>query len=444
MPPANEGPYLRRLRPTSAHDRTAPFDEARVARAIHPLRVGWASSIGQATAEQRQILSLLSIVRETGAVTVVEPPADEAQTEISAARALARDDCHLVITTDTGIISRRDTQFRELNLVTPEEAMVIVGAWCRTVHEAFLPSIRCNTGMYYWSTARGLTPAAWPAFEAWNGLERTISDGPEISSLATSVLDGLSRLLRGLDRMIALWQCETNNDTNDELYAEFVHLVFDAWAIHDNLALLAGRYLEIDLTPKHSPAWELVTTKWRQSMVRKGQTDARATRVLDYLDTRLNVINALREVRNDLAHRARGRMFTVLDARGGVSEPGISIDGDVLDRLEQTLANEPGGFARWGLGAIQSEAVVPVSTTTGESWQETHPRSADLDVVRFAALLTAHAAQLVNELCAVLAPASDPRLPAGGAPSVLPDWGTPEVAKLNTTTSGIAGLATWI
>lgn len=131
--------------------------------------------------------------------------------ELEALGALGTD---VVVVADQRLLGRREApSLRPLNLMTPEESHVLVGVWSRTIHEAYIPPYGCNNGLYYWAVARALTPAAWPGYFAIVRAGRRLPDGEELIELGGSMLDQLKMLVRGLDRLIAVWQCKANNDT---------------------------------------------------------------------------------------------------------------------------------------------------------------------------------------------------------------------------------------
>ncbi len=181
--------------------------------------------------------------------------------------AFARLDSDVIVTADRELLAKRaQRDYVPFNLMTPGEATVLIGVWTRAIHEALHPRIGCNNGFYYWATARAMTPSAWPGYCAFVYGERVLPNGRELQSLAGSILDYLSMLTRDLDRMIATWQCPIANDTMDELIQDFSHVVLDAWTVHDNIALLSGRYLENDLSPSNGPEWDLLNRKWQRAM----------------------------------------------------------------------------------------------------------------------------------------------------------------------------------
>jgi len=310
--------------------------------------------------------------------------------------ALSAQGADLIVTEDERLLGRREHRFlRELNLMTPEEAAVVIGVWTRTIHEAFFLHLGVNNGLYYWALARALTPAGWLSHCAFVRGERDLPDGPEIVDLSGSILDHLKTMTSGLDRLVARWQCEANNDTSDELLHEFVQLVIAAWSVHDNIALLVGRYLGIELrtgrgpSQKHGPDWELAKKAWRSEVEAKAAVDGRAGDVLALVDANAQYIEMLRDLRNDFAHRALDRMTHVKGAEGR-DDSRFVIKGELLAKVHDRLASTMEGSAAWGFEPVVDYGDVEVTdVSTGDTHVEAMGKRSFLDLVAFAARLLA-------------------------------------------------------
>ena len=184
---------------------------------------------------------------------------------------LAAHGADIVITEQSDLLLARDHGLlNNLPIMTPEEAFVVVGVWSRLIHKPWVrgPS-GVNVGLYYWCLGRALTPAARP-FLASIGSQKELRYRNEVSELEMSVLHGLARLARRLDQMVALWQCPSDNEINDELFADFDDVVRDVWRIYDNLALLSGYYLDITLAHKKTWLWGLLGGDWTRTMKESG------------------------------------------------------------------------------------------------------------------------------------------------------------------------------
>jgi hypothetical protein len=352
----------------------------------------------------------------------------------------------LVVVTDPGLLAARDDKFLlPWNLMTPEETLVTVGVWSRTVHAPFIPGARVNNGLYYWALARALTPAGWPAFCGWVYGERCLPDGREMMELAGSILEHIKTMTQCLDSIFFLWQCGTDNDTMDDTLVQFATLVSTAWSIHDNLALLIGRYLAIDLKPKHSAQWELGHKKWRKALGERAQDDARAQKILDRLVTADHEVVAVQQLRNDFLHRARNRMRRV-SSDSAPDEGRIHMEGDTFEIIERELSATALGLAGWGIDHVVPAGRYPVTDiSTNESWEMDEKRSADLDPLVFGTRLTDHVAQLVDAVFAVLDPASDERIAHRDRcrDKDLQDWASPRAARSVIATSGLASRVDW-
>jgi hypothetical protein len=167
---------------------------------------------------------------------------------------LAAHGADIVITEQPDLLLARDRDLHnDLPVMTPEEAFVVVGVWSRLIHKAWVTGpVGLDVGSYYRSLAHALTPAARPFFASASGQTVLVHSG-EIYEFWMSVLECLTRLARGLDQMVTLWQCPSDNEVNDELLADFDEVIRDVWRVYDNLALLCGYYL--DITLDHDKRW---------------------------------------------------------------------------------------------------------------------------------------------------------------------------------------------
>jgi hypothetical protein len=108
---------------------------------------------------------------------------------------LAAHGADLIVTENEALLAAREHRLlRELNLMTPAEAAVVIGVWTRTIHKAFILRVGVNNGLFYWALARALTPAAWLSHCAFVYGTRDIPDGPELVDLSGSILDHLKTM----------------------------------------------------------------------------------------------------------------------------------------------------------------------------------------------------------------------------------------------------------
>lgn len=351
--------------------------------------------------------------------------------------ALRRWGSDLTITFDPALTEhRRHRIFDNYNLMTLSEAAVIIGVWSRVIHKAFVAgAMGMNNGLYYWSLARALTPAAWPGFAASLRLERYDAEDREVADLFGSVLDRLASLGRSLDRLVAVWQCSPNNDTTAELVDEFDRLVLGSWAIYDNLALLVGRYFRIRLEPL--TRWGMLSKDWRKSVA--AVADPRAAKVLAHVRAETHWLAVSEEVRHQLIHRAR---FTQMgDARGADSV--IRIEGRTLERVEAALRNLGAELGDWGFELVLEGGPIRVVNVNDASdvYEFDRGREGWLRPTVFALRTVAHAARFTNRIIELLDLASDSRL-EGESRSEAPSdpYFAPRGAAMAVLLSPLSGL----
>lgn len=355
--------------------------------------------------------------------------------EIEALSAVGAD---LIVTADTDLLGLRDEgPLRELNMLTPGEAAVVVGTWSRAIHNAYVPPVGVNNGLYYWALARAMTPAAWRGFAALAAGRATINYGEEVFDLAESVLDHLSSMCRSLDQLVALYECDHNNDVVDELLDEFDKIVTGAWSIYDNLALLSGRFIDIDLNRArlHGPEWTPLSAKWSASMTRAAASDGRAAGVLAAIAGRQPYLEVSHKLRHTLRHRARSRPIRTRRGLTGRDEVRLWIAGDTLAATIGAVTSLGHDLADWGIELLD------VPTAAGALEQRGW-----LDFAQFAPRVIAHAGWLANEIFKALDPASDPRISLPPTSGTVPNepYFRPAGAKFEVAFSALADLVDWV
>jgi hypothetical protein len=364
---------------------------------------------------------------------------------------LARYGADIVVTEDSVLLAHRDDpRLRELPLMTPEEALVVVGVWSRVTHRAWVEGPRgVNNGLYYWALARAVTPAAWPGFAAFVAGERYFGlRGRYMLDLAGSILEGLSRLVRELDTMVSLWLCPPDNDVNDELVAEFDHVVTDVWRVYDNLAALSGEYLGIELDREKPLLWGLRTVEWKKAMRDTGGNRGRAIVAL------VSAESLRFKLSHQLRHRAIHRAAFRPIAMGSTNHPHearIWLEGDDLAAVENAITGMGHQPEAWGLTNIDPPAAIPTAWSGDpQMWLVEYDRRGLLDPMMIAPRLVAHAAHMANSIYEKLDAQSDPRLPTkppGEPPPVGPDgmgriwqpWGANSAIR----SSALSGLISW-
>ena len=156
-------------------------------------------------------------------------------------------------------------------------------------------------------------------------------------------------------------------------------------------------------------------------------------------------MEALRDLRNDFAHRARNRMMR-LSTPGALDVGRLIVREKTLHAVHGRLAGTPEGAEAWGFGPVEDWGkVTSTDINTGESHEvEEGPQSA-LDLVPFAARLVAYVSWLANETFRILGPLSDERAPQCDRCRTgrTDTWSNPVGAANTVATSGVAGLVDW-
>jgi hypothetical protein len=296
--------------------------------------------------------------------------------------------------------------------------------------------------MYYWALARALLPAGWPAFGAWVYGSRVFPRGPLLVELAQSVFARLDVLLSTLDEMVVVWQHEVNNDTLDRMAALMDNVLLRVWAIQDNLALVIGRWFEIDLAEEG--AWSLHDKRWRKSIRVVG-----AGAVLKRIAGPLGPVRASEQLRHHAIHReSLGGIRSVGEAG---TEARIRLPAPLSTKVRASLQSAGQRPEAWGLGEETPPQVAHREIDHGdglrEAFEAEDPGGALLDPMLFSAQLTASVARLANTVFEILDPAKDPRLPAAmrervrRAPAAR--WASAEAGWKFVLTSPLAGLVPW-
>ncbi len=352
----------------------------------------------------------------------------------------------VVVTIDPTILALRDhSLLRGLNVMTPEEAFVLVGVWSRVVHNAFCEgAVGYNNGLYYWALTRALAPASWPSYCAFVQSRWAGADGPALFELSSSILDHLTALNRALDGLFALWQCDTNNDTISELLDEFERVVLGVWAVYDNVVLLAGTYFKIVLPVR--TAWSVRDKRWRKAMEKTGEP--RAIAIAQLVGDHGARFEASEQIRDQIVHRARLSPVRRLTGTGPRSEeePRIWLSGHALVAFENALGRMGVSPDVWGVDSRQPAGKMTVNEVSDAgtvSIEVDRPAQALIDPVVLAIRLAAHAAWFGNEAFRLLDLLSDPRVADKSACAAPPTelWATPQAAAAAILSGPLSGLA---
>lgn len=312
----------------------------------------------------------------------------------------------LFVTLDTDLLAASG-KLGAANVVTPSEALTILGPWSRAANCAFIGLIGLNRGFYYRALGSALTPGFHSGLAAMSGLRYLVPEGELLGDLGESILSRIDALTLGLDRMVAAWQLPTNNDRLDELADEFDNCVLVSNAILDTLARLVGTYLSIPAG--RDLDWALRSRWWQREVGRVGPAGAA---VRGYVEEHLPHIELSLRLRHHAIHRERVRKLTVQNEQ----EPTVArlaVRGDLLIWIRERLSEMAQDPAAWGLGKTYSPARVPVGAHGRRGvtrYEIDEPEWAELDPLPFAARLVAQTAAVVNEIVPLLGAEEDSRL----------------------------------
>jgi hypothetical protein len=360
--------------------------------------------------------------------------------------ALAAEGARVIVTLDDSLLAHRDSsRLREMNLVTPGELAVLVGVWSRATGAGGLfHGERPSSAMYYWALARALTPAGWPAFGALVHGQRFYNSGVELMQLGGSVLSRLEILVRSSDTLVGLWLRDFGNETMDLIAAEFDNVLLRVWAIYDNLALLVGRFLRVELEDRSR--WSLVSKPWRQAIRGSGERGQRMLKALDPLMPRIRVSH---ELRHHAVHRESLGTLRVQTDEGQAGR--IKLPARILAAVKAELIAMGESVTDWGIESEFGPHEVRVNSNHGgglvDEYVYQDPGGAYLDPVVFGVRLIGCAAEVTNSVFAALDPVSDPRLPpeyrTRAVDREVPSWATPEAVRAEVLFSPLAGTVPW-
>lgn len=314
----------------------------------------------------------------------------------------------LIVTTKREVLSMRDEwPLSGLNVLSPREAFPVLGVWSRAVNECYLAGPMRLVGFYSWILTRALVPAAWPGFGAFVYGEHRFQGGEELRVLANSVLSRLDRLVEALDRMMVIWQTREQRG----MARDFDGVVLGASAILDNLALLVGKFLGVNL--KQHFEWSMLSKRWLDAVRRTGE---RGDRLVHYLRGVKPYLEVSREFRHHAVHRNLLETIGIASAMNPrESGERIELSSGTLRSVKEALVTAGEVGSAWGITGERGPERIPVTTHLGDDLVERHDRvsegSALLDPMPFAVRLVAHVSRITNRVFEILDPPSDPRIP---------------------------------
>jgi hypothetical protein len=278
------------------------------------------------------------------------------------------------------------------------------------VYRFTLDDLAADPGLYYWRLGQALTPAARP-FQTFISSRRDHQESGAVSELVMSVTEGLRRLTRELDEMVALWQCPSDNDASDELLAEFDTVLRDVWRVYDNLALMSGYFLCIAPDDDRPAVWGLQSPKWKRAMKESGATGRAIVSVVSANAARFQISEQLR---HRSTHRAQFRSVT-LQGPGRFGLARIELEGQELEAFERATKAIGHPPEDWGLDQTSSGSF--------------------LDPTVLAVRLVAHAGYVANAIFEILTTHGDAH--------PLTAYTTPYETNSALLSSPLSGLIDW-
>ena len=359
-------------------------------------------------------------------------------------RASHESGAHFVVTKDAAMLSARDLPgLREVNVVTPIEAGVLMGAWSRaTGRNGLFSHWVAGDSMSYWALTRGITPGGWSAFGAFVRGSRVFERGDRIQSLAQSMFTRLDYMVEALDDLFVLWQRDVTNPVIDDISNLLDGALLRGWAVQDNVALLVSNWFGVGLQqPERISLHERL---WRKA-IRAHSTEG--GRIIHALEPWRQVLRATESLRHHAVHRESFGSIRVQTA-DGQEHSRIFLPARVSADLRQDLRSAGLQPIHWGLeDQVEAHDVHHTVDHGGgffEEFDEMDGGGAFLDPVPFTAQFVASVAGLANALFLSLHPETDPRLPVrlrtlAATPS-NEKWASPEMAWRLILTSPLSGL----
>lgn len=341
---------------------------------------------------------------------------------------------------------RADPLMSGVPIYEPKDAFVIAGLWSRAQDRAFVHGpVFVNTGLYYWSLARALTPAGWPAYCAFVRGQHTLDGGPSFFDLASSALDRITSAARALDYLTTLSLGSVTNDSNDEILDALVAIVINVWGAYDNMAVLAGTYLNVELDRRDRPKWSVLRKEWLIAL--ESCSDQRAKRIAELVRRQRYWFEVSEQLRHQMLHRARVRSMTFQYSTERQCR--VQVEGDVWMQLKAAIRGLGHDQADWGVGVVWKAGTERVTVVGGdietEAYDIVRGERAFVDPSILAPRLVAHAGRFCNDVFAILDPRSDSRIPKASECDGPPNefYFSAEGANAAIASSPLAGLVSW-
>jgi len=309
--------------------------------------------------------------------------------ELLAAREL--DDIDLMITGDDDLLALRSAApINLLPLLAPHEAFPIVGLWSRAIGESYLAGPINVADWYPVVLAHALVRGSWTDLALLIDGSDALPDRADLRELTTSIFTRLARVISTLDQLALKWLRRTQYGGDIDLD----QIVLGVSAIQDNLALLAGRFLQISLPRPLS--WSLRSDAWRSAIAAAGGQRGQTLR--QYVVDADPWLRVPLELRHHAVHRSV--LSSVRHMRFPDPEERIRLPEGVAAPITQALNELHESPLAWG---------ITPSNLVGDT-------TLDLDPLPFAAKLIAGTAGVVNGIVRRLHPSGDARYPGSVRP----------------------------
>jgi hypothetical protein len=278
-------------------------------------------------------------------------PLDEAKARARAdattacvARGLAQD---LLVTERPFVLAPPFELTRAVAMLTPEDALPLVGLYLRTQREfivdagdAGFGTMRFNKGLFWWVATRDLLPSGWSWMSAC-AQESAATGDDQLTYLAMTLHQRVVRALEARDDVYLALLGPQNNDTADEALAALDNVLLMLMAAVDAAARVT--HLTCSLGPDlHRSAWQ--SKQWRD------RWRAQAPKLAALVDAGSHgesILTILRLFRNSV-HGEALQPLAVSGVGRRREDTLVGVPVAQLTELQAALA-ATGGIAHWGV-----------------------------------------------------------------------------------------------
>lgn len=248
---------------------------------------------------------------------------------------------------------------RDISVLTPEDALPIVGLYLRR-QEEFITwrstdgtgTATANRGLFYWVAARALLPQAWRWMAACvHEAIATNNDG--LALLAQSLPLRIDQALRARDDAIAALSQPQNNDTADEALAALDRVLICLMGAVDVSARVAHLVLGFDEDRIRQAAWQR-DGAWRRMVMAKKKDLTDLLQIEAHGDA-IAILNTLRNTVHGAALHPMALSEDVLSRTDTVV--GLPADQavDLLTRVDRQGGRESWGIQEYIPGVFHAE-----------------------------------------------------------------------------------------